>query len=232
MCSIILATRLFAGTPIVVGANREERWDRPARPPAHLDATPPVFAPRDVEAGGTWIGTNAAGLLAAITNRPADLAGERSRGLLLRDVLANTACDDALGTVQTELAAGSYAGFNLVVATSQAAALVEWDGSLARTSLAPGLHVVVNRGHHETVAKAATIRARLQRSAMDGADAMTDRLMTVLRDHANRVCVHDERGGTRSSSIVQVDRDRSVLWRYANGPPCEHEYRPVLEGEL
>ncbi|MBC8068011.1 MAG: hypothetical protein IAG13_06725, partial [Deltaproteobacteria bacterium] len=66
----------------------------------------------------------------------------------------------------------------------------------------------------------------------------------LLREHAEPglegVCVHaPELGyGTRSSSIIELPRERSrARWLHAEGSPCTHEYvdqspelRALLEG--
>src|SRR2546427_798527 len=42
--------------------NRDESAMRPADPPAVLDGTPIIVAPRDRQAGGTWLGASGTGL--------------------------------------------------------------------------------------------------------------------------------------------------------------------------
>ena len=84
MCLIVLFTRQFDTCPLVLGANREERYGRPSTAPRWLGGTPDVFAGQDQIAGGTWLGVNGHGVVVAITNRRArrdapgaDLDGDR-----------------------------------------------------------------------------------------------------------------------------------------------------------
>jgi uncharacterized protein with NRDE domain len=148
VCTLVLAWQAFVDAPVVVAANRDERLDRPSDPPARRDWERPVVAPIDSEAGGTWIGYNDAGVLVAITNRwTGDTgAGERSRGLLVRDALRWGSAEDAIRYVEGELDRRRYDGFNLLAADDAAALLVEYDGQPRVRNLDPGVHVVVNVG--------------------------------------------------------------------------------------
>ena len=148
MCTLALAWKVFEDAPVVVGANRDEALDRPSHPPAVSRGEPTVVAPRDREAGGTWIGFNDRGLFAGITNRwtDAELAGERSRGLLVDDVLARESAREAAALAERSVGEVEYAGFNLLVADATDAVWLTWDGSLDRLALDPGVHVAVNVG--------------------------------------------------------------------------------------
>jgi len=165
VCTLVIAWQVFADTPVAAAANRDELLDRPSEPPAVLETDPVAVAPRDAEAGGTWIGHNEHGLLVAITNRwtGADSEGERyaragseasrertadrSRGLLVRDALRQSSAERACRYVERELDERVYEGFNLVVADATAALYVEWDGRSRRIrNFEPGVHVVVNVG--------------------------------------------------------------------------------------
>jgi hypothetical protein len=132
MCVLVLLYQVVHGHWLVAGANRDEQLERPSTPPALATGTDrgpererdgrrrthvAFVAPRDVAAGGTWIGLNRQGLFVALTNRSdtrGDTRGEaaslprpvspravpqatpqpmpgagsvRSRGLLVRDLL-------------------------------------------------------------------------------------------------------------------------------------------------
>ena len=56
---------------LVLAANRDEYLDRAAeKPTLRRSGNRTVLAPRDLQAGGTWLGLNDAKLFAALTNRP------------------------------------------------------------------------------------------------------------------------------------------------------------------
>ncbi|WP_435345626.1 NRDE family protein [Haloarchaeobius sp. HRN-SO-5] len=248
MCTLTLAWRVF-DEPVVVAANRDELLDRPSVPPGVVETDPRVVAPLDEEAGGTWVGYNEHGLFVGVTNRwvDADLAGERSRGLLVRDALRQERASDAAALVEESTAEYEYQGFNLVVADAEDAVLLEWDGELVRTAFDPGVHVVVNVGADDAlelpglrpdaeqrqVDAVAHVREALEPRDGETAREWRDRAATVLGDHEMGVCVHDPGGrfGTRSSSLIVLGDDPEY-W-FAPGPPCETPYEPVaLEGQV
>ncbi|ELZ40074.1 hypothetical protein C463_16267 [Halorubrum californiense DSM 19288] len=153
MCTLTLAWRAFGDAPVALAATRDEALDRPSEPPAVRGGTDDdggvrYVAPRDAEAGGTWIGVSEGGLVVAVTNRwlDADRDGDRSRGLLVRDCLTAASAEAAVKSVERELDERAYAGFNLVLADDRAAFLLMYDGGLVVTRLDPGVHVVGNVG--------------------------------------------------------------------------------------
>lgn len=246
MCTLTFAWQVFEDAPLVVAANRDERLDRASEPPARRDWEGAVLAPQDSEAGGTWIGYNDRGVFVAITNRwiDADLAGERSRGLLVRDALERDSAEAAIRHVERELDARSYEGFNLVAADPSAAMLVEWDGRRRITQFDPGVHVVVNVGadgnytipaHRPDIGEqqadnAEAVRTQLQPEPGEDSHAWLDRAARVIADHDFGVCVHGDGFGTKSSTLLHVGTD-GVTYEYADGPPCTTAY-DVIDADL
>ena len=116
MCLIVFAWRPSHAQPLIVAANRDEFYARPTQPLAQWADAPHVYAGRDLEAGGTWLGVTAHGRFAALTNiRNPDLAqGNRSRGELVAQFLSSDVLlEDYLANVAQK--AGEYGGFNLLV---------------------------------------------------------------------------------------------------------------------
>ena len=87
MCLIYVAWRRHPRCRLVVAANRDEYHARPAASAHWWEDAPGVLAGRDLEAGGTWLGTTRGGRFAAITNYHDPAAGRRadapSRGALV-----------------------------------------------------------------------------------------------------------------------------------------------------
>jgi uncharacterized protein with NRDE domain len=245
MCTLVVAWQVFTDHPVVVAANRDEALDRPSEPPAVIGEDPGVIAPRDADAGGTWIGYNEHGTFVAITNRwtDADLVGERSRGLLVHDALDCESAEEAARLAEGAVETDEYEGFNLLVADANAAVLCEWAGGLRVGNLDPGVHVVMNVGAigrvtipaswpergEQQAANGRRVRETLQPEPGEHAREWRDRAADVLGDHDYGVCVHHEEFdfGTRSSSLVTIDADSSSDYRYADGPPCRTEFEPV-----
>ncbi len=243
VCTLTLAWQVFEEAPVVVAANRDEQLHRESEPPARRDWETPTVAPRDSEAGGTWLGYNEHGLLVAITNRwiDRDLDSERSRGLLVRDALQYERAEDAIRYVERELDERSYDGFNLLAADAGAALLVEWDGRPHIRNLDPGIHVVVNVGAdgryrvpsarpdvgNEQAGNADQLRTALRPEPGEGAREWLDRAGVMVGDHDYGVCVHGDGFGTRSSSLVLLPESGPATYEYADGPPCETAFEPV-----
>ena len=225
MCTLALAWCEFDDAPLVVAANRDEAVGRPSSPPAVRGDQPRVLMPRDEEAGGTWIGVNEHRVFVGVTNRPADVEGERSRGLLVTDALGAESAMDALQRVERELAERDYSGFNLLLADGEDCVLLEWDGVLRTHDLDPGTHAVVNAGYDDATEKSRWVRDAL--SGHDSRAAWHDAARTTMRDHDAGVCLHHDGYGTRSSSLLAISADGSVDYEFAEGPRCENDYRRV-----
>ena len=247
MCTLALAWNAFEETPVAVAANRDEMLDRPADPPERRRSNPRSVAPRDRRAGGTWIGVNTDGVVAAITNRHLETKPDepRSRGQLVLDALAGTNAVDAATVVERACRRDEYDGFYLVLVDETAAILYGYDGELARRDLEPGLHVVSNVGPTDDpaipdgrvdagrrqVRSARAVERALDPTTVESVDRWLERAESVLGDHAVGVCRHEDGFGTRSSSLIAVDDE--IRYRFANGPPCETPYADVdLESHI
>jgi len=93
MCLILFATQAHAEYPLIVAANRDEAYARPAASAAFWSDHPDIFGGRDLEQGGTWLGIALSGRFAAITNyrqRPRAPAAPRSRGEIARNFLCGS----------------------------------------------------------------------------------------------------------------------------------------------
>ena len=142
MCLILFAYRVRADAPLIVAANRDEFYARPAALAHRWDDAPHVFAGRDLSAGGTWLGVSTSGRFAAVTNfseTPDGPVPPGSRGDLTANFLR--------GTIGARAYAESidddrYRGFSLLL----------WDGTdLIYTS---------NRNSHVRALRTRRARAR------------------------------------------------------------------------
>ena len=122
MCLIAFALNSSPRWPLVIAANRDESYDRPALPLAtwQSEKGTTIVSGRDMRAGGTWLGSTPGGRVAFLTNvretPAAKQAAPRSRGELVMRWLDGEM--DAEGFMaQTDSA--SYSGFNLVTGNWQ-----------------------------------------------------------------------------------------------------------------
>ena len=119
MCLVALAIDENRRFPLVIAANRDEFFDRPAARLAWWtpdEGGPEILAGRDLAAGGTWMGLTAAGRLALVTNvrrvvEPDPQAP--SRGGIVPAWLRTELRPDQFW-MQTSLS--GYAPFNLIAA--------------------------------------------------------------------------------------------------------------------
>jgi uncharacterized protein with NRDE domain len=204
-----------------VAANRDEAYARPFTAPRVWVADTPFWAPRDEEEGGTWIGVNRLGLIAAITNRSTlpESAGRASRGLLVTGMLARGGLDDACAWVLEELRRSPRNPCQVVGFQGARGRLfrVGPDGVESR-DLAPGIHVLSNL--HEP----GELDFGLPR------DPSWDALRAILADTSPRlprgyaVCKRAGWRGTVASSFIEPGR----RFLFAPGPPDVVEFEPVV----
>lgn len=121
MCLILLANDYHERYPLVIAANRDEYYNRPALPAAFWDHNPKVLAGMDLKQGGTWLGITTTGRFAALTNYR-DLAKKKleapSRGSLTVDYLCKNISSESY-LINTGMKADLYNGFNLLVGSPE-----------------------------------------------------------------------------------------------------------------
>lgn len=117
MCLILFSYNYHPRYRLVLAANRDEFYDRPAAPMQFWEDHPNVLGGRDLKSMGTWMGITRSGRIAAITNYrdPATIKPQApSRGHLISQFLIGDASPaDYLNAIQKE--AQQYNGFNLLV---------------------------------------------------------------------------------------------------------------------
>lgn len=122
MCLITFAWHPGSAQPLRLAANRDEFHARPSAPLAFWGEPHGLLGGRDLEAGGTWLAANQQGRVAALTNvrdpRLGTPASAPSRGELVASALQS--CDIETWLLEMASAAAErYAGFNLLVATTE-----------------------------------------------------------------------------------------------------------------
>ncbi len=238
MCFLLIHHRTRDDYPLVLLANRDEYFDRPFEPPALRDEALGLVAPRDRRAGGTWLGINRHGLVAAITNRDPDnidSAGLRSRGLLVTDVLGYENARAAVEAWQ----GGRYAGFNLFVGDRTDAFVLQngpaTEGGRKIMSdvvrLRPGAHVLTNLHDLDEVAIPVIGRPdpsrRLEDTLVRLERLAADDRTRLPRDH--RILKRGDRRGTVCSAVLALPAAAgdAPVFRFADGVPGEVPFAPV-----
>ena len=224
MCLILFAYRVVPGAPLIVAANRDEYFSRPAAPAARWDDDPQILAGRDSAAGGTWLGVTTGGRFAALTNfrNPADHRDDApSRGQLVTAFLSGDR--PALAYADDLAREGKrYNGFCLLVGDGERLVFYSNRGE-APLEVAPGVHGLPNDLLDTPWPKVIKGRAGLTRLSgapfsiddhlallddtvpaddheLPGADLERERRMSPLR-------ILNARYGTRCSTVVRFTPD-------------------------
>ena len=240
MCLILFAYRQHVDYPFVVIANRDEYYARPTRHAQWWDDAD-IFAGRDLEAGGTWLGVNRHGHFAAVTNvrEPGSMkAGKKSRGELTRGYLSAThTAEEYLQQLAPQ--DQDYAGFNLLLADQRGL----WfysnrDHGIKR--IQPGIYGISNGGFDEPWPKLSS--GKLELSGQLAGSVNEAELMAILTDHQTAedhelpttgVSLDIERllssrfirspeYGTRACSVVTIDANNRVRFSEQNYTDAEH----------
>ncbi len=240
MCTVVILARPNHAYPLHLAANRDEMlaraWDPPA---AYWPEQPDVIAGRDRSGGGTWMGVNRAGVIAAVLNRPGSLGpapGKRSRGELPLLALRHGSANAAAQAI-ARLDAGAWRSFNMVMADDRGAIFVRGlgRGQPEAETLPPGLHMVTS--HDPNDLDSPRVRRHLPRLRAAAAPD-TDGWAAWRAIISDRSGVAGEqlnvvpRGGfgTVCSSLVTLQAGAMPDWLFAAGPPDEVPFQPVAMG--
>lgn len=213
--------------------NRDERRSRPpAEPPAvRRVGSTAVLAPRDGEAGGSWLAANEHGLTVTLLNGylggdavTAPASGQwTSRGRLVMEL---SDCSDVpeLAERLKMLDLAKFRSFHLAVFDPRTALRASWrDGKLKHVdedAFSPPL--ISSSIRFGEVAESRRARYREYLDAADG--SRIEAALAYHRGHcpergAFSPCMHREDAHTVSFTWVSVDATR-VQMRYAPDAPC------------
>ena len=235
MCTVITLQRPGHAWPLLLAAHRDERLDRAwDSPGAYWPDQPGVTAGRDKLGGGTWMGLNTAGVIAAVLNRPGSLgpqAGKRSRGELPLMALAHGSAADG-AEAMAALDGAAYRSFNMVVADRQAVWFVRNLGVGLPTArlLTPGLHMVT--AHDPDDPASPRVARYLPRFAVSAAPEPPDwsawQRLLADSDGPGALTVPDTDGfGTVCASLVGLPDVGVPEWWFASSLASRTDFRKV-----
>jgi hypothetical protein len=239
MCLIAMFYRVLEDAPLIVAANREEKYARGGEPPRILDGKAArSLAGVDPVAGGTWFGVNEHGVVIAVTNRPKTdaPANPRSRGLLARDLLESRNATSAAARAAEELNAHPYAGCNVLCADAASATVIHAGDWLRVRPLPPGLHLLTSHDVDDASdRRLGHARWWLLQQAYGRPGDCIEALKELCGQTGNPdppICLRGKDGGTVSSSIVCLRPSfEESVYLHAQGPPDVtpyEEYSPLL----
>ena len=234
MCLILFAFQAHAEYPLVVAANRDEAYARPAAPAAFWLDHAEVYGGRDLEMGGAWIGITRSGRFAAVTNfrdgSPKGVA-PRSRGDLVGGYLTGTqAAQCYLQSVAARLS--EYAGFGTLAGDMNSLWFLSNYGNGVE-AVAPGVHGLSNHLLNTPWPKVADGKRELAALLHSDARLLPDDLFAMLADRSvaaenvlpntgvgiarekqlgPKFIAVDNRYGTRASTVIIVNRLGEVYY--------------------
>jgi uncharacterized protein with NRDE domain len=244
MCLILLSYHAHPLYRLILAANRDEFFSRPAAPATFWDNSPQILAGRDLKEGGTWLGLTRIGRIAAITNYR-DPGSERkdapSRGELVIGFLRSSmSVEDYLAFLKRE--GTNYNGFNLIFGDMKRLCWFSNHSALPQF-LEPGSHGLSNHFLDTPWPKVKRGKDALERLVAPGKNIEPDALFETLAGRAiapdnllpeTGVGIELERQlspifistltyGTRSSTIILIDRYGEVTFieKTYNGQPEE-----------
>jgi uncharacterized protein with NRDE domain len=243
VCLLIALFQVVPSAPLIVAANRDERYDRPAIAITTLrEAQPRVLGGRDEVAGGTWLAVNEFGVVAGLTNVPSPQGRDttkRSRGELPVALAAHQDAAAAVAWIRATVDPSDYNPCWLLVGDRESLFYVDLTGGrrpLAR-QLPAGSYVLENAPLLPRSAKAAHVAGLMAatvvgREAVGGGGAggaggagsageVREGLATVLRDHSP--VPGSTMPGGLSAACVHADRygtrSAMIVTVGTTGPP-------------
>lgn len=239
MCLILFLYEAHPEYRLILGANRDEFYERPTAPLAYWQENTaaaamgagPILAGRDLRGGGTWMGMTLSGRLAALTNfrDPSSNRGDApSRGALVKDFLEQR--DRPLAYLERIAKGGAaYNGFNLLVGDRSGGLYCYSSRRPEIEALKPGVHGLSNRFLDTPWPKVERGKAALARVGSNlridpeaVLEILSDRrrpAVDLLPDTGvgqawervlSSIFITSLTYGTRSSSVLLVGRDGKV----------------------
>jgi uncharacterized protein with NRDE domain len=225
MCLVALALDQDRRFPLVLAANRDEYFNRPA---ARLGwwtprpGDPAVLAGRDLESGGTWLGVTAQGRLALVTNVRGGMARDPaapSRGHIVADWLA---ARETTANFWMRTALSGYNGFNLIAADFQRGECF-WGTNLNPypLRLERGIHGLSNGKLDEPWPKVQVLKTRLH-EAIRTAASVDDLASALFAALADRTPAAEE---SLPHTGIALERERQLSSAFIRTPDLEYGTR-------
>ncbi len=230
MCLLSFCWKQHPRYKLVLIANRDEFYARPTKEMYYWEDHPSVLAGRDLEAGGTWMGTNQKGFFTALTNfrDPQNIKKEApSRGQLTADFLINSP-DPRAYLEELKIRAAEYNGFNLLVGTADE--LYYYSNYAPEIqALRPGLYGLSNHLLDTPWYKVEKLKAAFK-EAIQVDDPAHEELLSILHNPTvapdeqiqqtglsqdqermlSSLFIKSKSYGTHSSSILKIDYQNRV----------------------
>ncbi|MCG9748754.1 NRDE family protein [Shewanella sp. Isolate8] len=225
MCILFVALEVHPQYPLILCANRDEFHHRPTEPAHFWPPDKQLLAGKDLEAGGSWLGVNRQGEIAALTNiRAPELheANRHSRGDLVIRALTQS---QTMTTPWLMEHSQHYNPFNLLFGKDMDLYCYH---SISKTvkPLSPGFHAISNGALDDIWPKMAKGTQALEQEIGRSGEIDIQALLTIMTDERqapdedlpqtgvalewerllSSIYIKHPEYGTRSTSILLRDR--------------------------
>ena len=233
MCLILIALDSHPDLGLILAANRDEFYDRPSAAAGFWTDAPWMLGGRDLQAGGSWLGIDRRGRIAAVTNYrqgQRETTAPCSRGHLVSDYL-RSGIEPSAHIEQVQRDAARYNGFNLIAGDTRGLHYFSNRAGRAR-QLDPGVYGLSNHLLDTAWPKVTSGKRALHALLVADVSELIPNLFALLSDRKQaadavlpRTGVGDDWErllssafiasgdyGTRSSTVVLVSREGQVVF--------------------
>ena len=247
MCMILFAYDCHPRYQLVLAANRDEYYNRPALPAAFWQDNPAILAGKDLLQGGTWMGITNTGRLAGLTNYrdPASYNPQApSRGQLVQNYLTSGVAPE-IYIENIANGGAAYNGFNLLLGSYDSLYYYSNREMMIR-KVEKGIHGLSNSLLDVPWPKV-TKGIKSLTACLQNEDIHAEDLFAIMADKEQPddqdlphtgvslemermlapAFVVSEKYGTRLTSVILVDRNHRVqFWErsFTNGQPDNEVY--------
>ncbi len=257
MCIAVFQWNPYTETPLLLAANRDERFDRPTDA-MHWWPQQDVLAGRDLKANGAWLGVTRHGGFALITNirnQALRRTESPSRGDIVRRYLEEApSAGEFVAALATK--ADQYEGFNLLCGSINKSKCELWflnSSECTPRLLDSGLYALSNASLDTPWPKITRIKAGLRHAlAEHDRNAQNERLFrllgntTLVADHdlpqtgvpldwernLSSISVRREGYGTRALTVLRIGYGRASVTELNHGENKLPSVRNEFEFDL
>ncbi|WP_234572627.1 NRDE family protein [Rhodohalobacter sp. 614A] len=230
MCLIVFSYKNHPDYPFILATNRDEFYGRPTQPAHVWNTSPKILAGKDEKAGGTWLGISQNGRFAALTNyRQMDDIREdtTSRGIIVKDFLLSDA-NPRKYLAELQKKREQFNGFNLIAGYFDDLYYIS-NKKEGVYKIKPGNHSVSNAFLNTPWPKTVQATNSFTKIVSDEKpdeeklfhmlhnderfplDKLPDTgLPREMEKAVSSIFIETENYGTRSSTVIAVDKNRKV----------------------
>lgn len=201
--------------------NRDESRARKKAdlPELYIRSGVSIIAPRDPEAGGTWISLNQAGVSLCLLNNydaARHIKAKTSRGILVSSLSVAQDITEVQNLFES-LDLTQYSAFDLFAfSPNQNPLQISWDGAIS-SKQQPTKSFASSSGFDTRE----VITGRHEQYLKKGSQPLADFHSSHSPSRsAYSVCMHRPDAKTQSYSRIRADQSQCDFW-YSDGPPCE-----------